>query len=207
MVIICNLNGQRWVFPCNEFAFVYMSYFSKVPSGLRPTQNVNILSAFHWKNNLIFWLKFHWIPPGNMLALIQIMVLYWIGSKLFHDDVIKWKHLPHYWPFVWGIHQPPVNSPHKGQWHGALMFSLTCSSINGGINNGEAGGLRCHCAHYDIIVMHVTVYWCIYGPQRVNFVNQYLIHIQSILLYWGGVTKPPVVNFSVSKFLILQKYL
>ena len=21
-----------------------------------------------------------------------------------HDDVIKWKHFPRYWPFVWGIH-------------------------------------------------------------------------------------------------------
>ena len=41
-----------------------------------------------------------------------------------HDDVIKWKHLPRYWPFVRGIHRPPVNSPHKGQWRGALMFSL-----------------------------------------------------------------------------------
>ena len=28
-----------------------------------------------------------------------------------------------YWPFVWGIHRLPVNSPHKGQWRGALMFS------------------------------------------------------------------------------------
>ena len=32
-----------------------------------------------------------------------------------HDDVIKWKHFPRYWPFVQGIHRPPVNSPHKGQ--------------------------------------------------------------------------------------------
>ena len=39
-----------------------------------------------------------------------------------HDDVIKWKHFPRYWPFVRGIHRWPVNSPHKGQWHGALMF-------------------------------------------------------------------------------------
>ena len=39
-----------------------------------------------------------------------------------HDDVIKWKHLPRYWPFVRGIHRSPVNSPHKGQWRGALMF-------------------------------------------------------------------------------------
>ena len=23
-----------------------------------------------------------------------------------HDDVIKWKHLPRYWPFVRGIHRP-----------------------------------------------------------------------------------------------------
>ena len=39
-----------------------------------------------------------------------------------HDDVIKWKHFPRYWPFVWGIHRSPVNSPHKGQWRGALIF-------------------------------------------------------------------------------------
>ena len=43
-----------------------------------------------------------------------------------HDDVIKWKHFPCYWPFVWGIHRSPGNSPHKGQWRGALMFSLIC---------------------------------------------------------------------------------
>ena len=42
----------------------------------------------------------------------------------WHNDVIKWKHFPGYWPFVWGIHRSPVNSPHKGQWRGALIFSL-----------------------------------------------------------------------------------
>ena len=41
---------------------------------------------------------------------------------LEYDDVIKWNHSPRYWPFVWGIHRPPVNSPHKGQGRGALMF-------------------------------------------------------------------------------------
>ena len=25
-----------------------------------------------------------------------------------HDDVIKWKHFPRYWPFVRGIHRSPV---------------------------------------------------------------------------------------------------
>ena len=50
-------------------------------------------------------------------------------TSSLHDDVIKWKHLPRYWPFVGGIHQSPVNSPHKGQWRGALMFSLICILI------------------------------------------------------------------------------
>ena len=27
-----------------------------------------------------------------------------------HDDVMKWKHFPRYWPFVRGIHRSPVNS-------------------------------------------------------------------------------------------------
>ena len=41
----------------------------------------------------------------------------------------------HYWLFVWGIHQSPVNSPHKGQWRGALMFSLICIWINGWVKH------------------------------------------------------------------------
>ena len=41
---------------------------------------------------------------------------------LWHDDVIKCKHFPRYWPFVRGIHRSPVNSPHQGQWLGSLMF-------------------------------------------------------------------------------------
>ena len=72
-----------------------------------------------------------------------------------HDDVIKWKHFPRYWPFIRGIHWSPVNSPHKGQWRGALMFSLICIWINGWVNNREAGDLRRYRAHYDIIVMHI----------------------------------------------------
>ena len=71
-----------------------------------------------------------------------------------HDDVIKWKHFPRYWPFVQGIHRSPVNSPHKGQWRGALMFSLICTWINGWENNREAGDLRGHRAHYDVTVMN-----------------------------------------------------
>ena len=67
-----------------------------------------------------------------------------------NDDVIKWKYLPRYWPFVRGIHRWPVNSSQKGQWLGALMFSLICAWTNGWINNRDAGDMRRHRPHYDV---------------------------------------------------------
>ena len=73
-----------------------------------------------------------------------------------HDDVIKWKHFPRYWPFVRRIHRSPVNSPHKGQWRGALMFLLICVWINGWVNNREAGDLRRYRGHYDVSVMAIS---------------------------------------------------
>ena len=67
------------------------------------------------------------------------------------SDEIKRKQFPRYWPFVCGIHRWPVNSPHKGQWRGALMFSLICAGINGLVNHRGAGDLRRHRAHYDSV--------------------------------------------------------
>ena len=70
-----------------------------------------------------------------------------------HDCVIKWKHFPRYWPFVRGIHRSPMNSPHKGQWRGTLMFSLFYVWMTGWVNNREAGDLRRYRAHYDMTVV------------------------------------------------------
>ena len=105
-------------------------------------------------------LRYRWLPT-------YLSVQFNISLNLVrpHDDVIKWKHFPRYWPFVWGIHRSPVNSPHKGQWRGALVFSLICVSINGWVNNGEAGDLRRYRAHYDVTVMlmpllHTLQLWC-----------------------------------------------
>ena len=47
----------------------------------------------------------------------------------------------------------PGEFPHKGQWRGSLMFSLIYSWINDWVNNREAGDLRRHRGHYDVIVM------------------------------------------------------
>ena len=78
------------------------------------------------------------MPPQRSVRAIGVLYVLtkWNQS---HDDVIKWKHFPPYWPFVRGIHRSPVNSPHKGQWRGTLMFSLICVWINDWVNNREAG--------------------------------------------------------------------
>ena len=72
-------------------------------------------------------------------------------QSIWHDDVIKWKH----------FHRSPVNYPHKGQWRGALMFSLICAWINGWVNNGDAGDLRRHGSHYDVIIMITGQYFTV----------------------------------------------
>ena len=46
-----------------------------------------------------------------------------------HDDFIRWKKIPRYWPFVREIHRSPVKSPHKGRWHGALVFLSSAPEV------------------------------------------------------------------------------
>ena len=47
------------------------------------------------------------------------------------------------------------NSPFpKGQWRGALMFTLISARINGWVNNREAGDLRRYRTHSDVIAMN-----------------------------------------------------
>ena len=94
---------------------------------------------------------------SRIMIYITIFVLLCPGGK--HDDVIKWKHFPHYWPFRRGNHRSPVSSPHKGQWRRALMFSLIFAWINSWVNNGETGDLRRHRAHYDVTLMHKSIWF------------------------------------------------
>ena len=93
----------------------------------------------------------------------------------YHDDVIKWKHLPRYWPLEQGIHRSPVNPPppppHKSQWRGALMFSLICARLNGWVNSREVGDLRRYRAHYDVIGMMFMINWHPFVPATTLLVK------------------------------------
>ena len=46
-----------------------------------------------------------------------------------------------------------IEFPSQSQWRGALIFSLICAWINRWVNNREAGDMRRHRGHFDVIVM------------------------------------------------------
>ena len=109
-------------------------------SPLMPMHQDPLLVACLWSNH----------PPNQCWVAVNLLTR---SLNQAQDDVMKWKLFPRYWSFVRGIHRSPVNSPHKGKWRGALVFSLICARIKGWVNNREAGDFRRHHAHYCVIVM------------------------------------------------------
>ena len=95
----------------------------------------------------------------------------------------------------------PVNSPHKGQWRGALMFCLICTYLNGWVNTCEAGDLRRYCAHYDAIVMIIviiTVIIIMFNPSIILLITIVttifpiiLLVLISLLSYTGATVMEP----------------
>ena len=120
----------------------------------------------HLKRNIKTHLHFLPFPPTDVT---QAMKSFLVEPKtclsfinIYSTDLILpeysgsntwWRNqmetFPRYWPFVRGTQ----NSPHKGQWREALMFSSICAWINGWVNNREASDLRRHRDRYDVIVM------------------------------------------------------
>ena len=105
--------------------------------------------------------------------------------------------------FCAGIHRSPVNSPHKGQWRGALMFSLICAWTNSWENNGNASDFRCHRSHDHVIVMQDVAND--YNRSQVFLrCNVYDISIDNIASWWriyafGGVINDSDNNFHLSR--------
>ena len=151
---------MKYRLSCHRNAdYVNKAYFVQNLHSWRENPQWNLLNTYF----VAFWFQsaFVYVTVSGQYSCIRrrhgVVFLYsatsLLHSHLFHDYVIKWKHFPRYWPFVRGINRSPVKSPHKGQWRGALMFSLICVWINGWVKNREAGGLRRYLAHYDVIVM------------------------------------------------------
>ena len=80
------------------------------------------------------------------------------GECYSREAGTRWRHqmetFPRYWPFVRVIHWSSVDSRHKDQWRGALMFSLMYAWTNGWGYIPDAGDLKSQGAYYDVIEMN-----------------------------------------------------
>ena len=74
-------------------------------------------------------------------------------SDANHDDVIKWKYFPRYWPFVREFTGHRWNPRTKASDAELGCFLWSAPWINGWINNRKSGDLRRHRGHYDVNVM------------------------------------------------------
>ena len=157
-------------------------------------------------------------PRGRRSRLIDHVILMNINIRWqdvssliglsWHDDVIKWKYFPCYWPFVRGIHRSPVASNHKGQWREALMLSLVCTWTNGWENNRDACDLTRHRAHHDVIVMGLKLHprdgnWCILGSDNDLMHTRH----QAFLYTHGELSIVKWVNFELNHFPLTNKVL
>ena len=135
-----------WNISVNHGSYIYFFEIKTIP-GREMNERVLAGCGGYPTNSLRFFAVFQHCQNIQGISRPYLVVV------TTHDDVIKWKHFPRNWPFMRGIHRSPVNSPHKGQWRGALMFTLICARINGWVNTREAGDLRRYRPHYDVIVM------------------------------------------------------
>ena len=110
--------------------------------------------------------------------------------------------------FLRGIHRWRVNSPHKGQWRGALMFSLVCGWIDGWVNHREAGDLRRHRAQYDVLVLRYDRKWKYVLSNKFSETRQYSDSTKQTVDRTYLVTRDPSltwIEFNPSSDILLVK--
>ena len=95
----------------------------------------------------------------SLITLIDVQYHHSLNTDDFIcSSVSWWRHQMETFSallaLVRGIQRSQVNSPHKGHWPAAFMFSLICTWTNGWVNNQDAGDLRRHRAHCDVTIMY-----------------------------------------------------
>ena len=125
-----------WTWALPKYLPLTSDIFAKTYNG------VKTICSMHYCEQHISWFD-----------IVNAKIVCHLGFEPYRDDVIKWKHFPLDWLLVREVHRWPANTSHKGQWRGALMFSLICAWINCWVITGEAIDLRRHRTHYEITLM------------------------------------------------------
>ena len=124
---------------CEFFKIYYHYHIWNYNGVIAHLDDILNIHAFHY---------FVVLSTYTIVAITSILSVYTVSMTLSNGNIFRViGHL------CGGIHRSPVNSPHKGQLRGALMFSLICVWINDWVNNREAGDLRRYPAHYDVTVI------------------------------------------------------
>ena len=140
------------------------SFMHMVPlAQIHPKHQNHTTNKTYWRREMYIWRT-----KDDSVSMVPGVLWspWWLQMETFSALLV--------WRFVQGIHRSPVNSPHEGQWRGALMFSLICAWTNGWANHRDAGDLRRHRSHYDVTVMGGWV------PETpgARFTNDFLPAIQ-----------------------------
>ena len=137
----CNGIGLCCGLVLFNFTYIIQGYFTGNCLSASESTLKNMANISHW--------SYKYGYQNNHKARLDKTMCVFHG--IYRINRIKtriqwWRHqmetFPRYWPFVRGIHRSPVNSPHKGQWRRALMFSLICILTNGWVSNRVAGDLN-----------------------------------------------------------------
>ena len=116
----------------------------------------DVIEKFHsqivrWAMELRIWHDLRTTDHQSLinahLLFILLSVTTWRRQQMEIFSVLC------YWPFVKGIHLSAVDSTHKDQWRGALVFSLMCSWKSVWKYNRDTGDLRRHSTHCDVTIM------------------------------------------------------
>ena len=135
-----------------------------------------VWSIYPYRSGLLHW---HWAIA--MIVPLSVKEPWMIWGTVEYQTTTKY--IKALLALCEGNHRSPVDSPHKGQWRGALMFSLICAWTNGCANNLDAGDLTCHRACYDVTVMCLRNSWYVLSDftcplkqktTRGQIVNHYL---------------------------------
>ena len=164
-------------FSCHNHWYVTnMKYVSDLDRLSMATQGLN-----QWETILHMWRRLSFshrlrldqaeiaYRNSHSLSLKNVLYTFSIRQYVKIETNTIFHHIALIFKFSWWRHQMetfsallalcagnspvPVISPHKGQWRGALMFSLIYAWINDWVNNREAGDLRRQRGHCDVIVM------------------------------------------------------
>ena len=134
-------------------------------------------------NVMISWFESHWVTTDRVISTGCLPVAWHQIMMTSSNGNIFRVTGP-----LYGELTGPGNSPHKGQWRGALMFSLIYAWINDWVNNREAGDLRRQRDHYDVIVMniqnqnHKNAWYILHYLCNSNLLRVMMNHVRNLFI-------------------------